>query len=57
MFEANGTAYFAMEFAEGVNLKQYMEQRGGPLQVYEANRILLPKERFFLPGGITYRDY
>lgn len=41
-FEANGTAYFAMEYLEGVNLKQYMVQTGGPLPVYAANRILLP---------------
>ena len=59
MFEANGTAYFAMEFAEGVNLKQYMEQRGGPLQVYEANRILLPimeALQWVHSKGIVHRD-
>ncbi len=41
-FEANGTAYFAMEFVEGVNLKTYVTQKGSPLPVYEANRILMP---------------
>ena len=59
MFEANGTAYFAMEFAEGVSLKQYMEQRGGPLQVYEANLILLPimeALQWVHSKGIIHRD-
>ena len=59
MFEANGTAYFAMEFAEGVNLKQYMEQKGRPLQVYEANRILLPimeALQWVHSKGIVHRD-
>ena len=59
MFEANGTAYFAMEFAEGVSLKQYMEQRGGPLQVYETNLILLPimeALQWVHSKGIVHRD-
>ena len=59
MFEANGTAYFAMEYAEGVNLKQYMLQKGGPLQVYEANRILLPimeALQWVHSKGIVHRD-
>ena len=59
MFEANETAYFAMEFAEGVSLKQYMEQRGGPLQVYETNLILLPimeALQWVHSKGIVHRD-
>ena len=58
-FEANGTAYFAMEFVEGVNLRQYMEQNGGPLPVHEANRILLPIMEsldWVHSKGIVHRD-
>ncbi len=58
-FEANGTAYFAMEFAEGVDLKRYMELRGGPLRICEANRILLPimeALQWVHSKGIVHRD-
>ena len=58
-FEANGTAYFAMEYAEGVDLKRYMEQKGGPLRIYEANRILLPimeALQWVHSKGIVHRD-
>ena len=59
LFEANGTAYFAMEFAEGVDLKKYMEQNGGPLRICEANRILLPVMealQWVHSKGIVHRD-
>ena len=58
-FEENGTAYFAMEFMEGVNLKQYMERHGGPLPVHEANKILLPVMEaldWVHSKGIVHRD-
>lgn len=58
-FEANGTAYFAMEYAEGVDLKRYMEQKGGPLRICEANRILLPimeALQWVHSKGIVHRD-
>ena len=58
-FEENGTAYFAMEFMEGVNLKQYMEQHGGPLPVHEANKILMPIMEaldWVHSKGIVHRD-
>ncbi len=58
-FEENGTAYFAMEYLEGRNLKQYMEEYGGPLPVHEANRILLPVMEaldWVHSKGIVHRD-
>ncbi len=58
-FEANGTAYFAMEFVEGVNLKKYLERHGGPLPIHEANRILLPIMEaldWVHSKGIVHRD-
>ena len=58
-FEENGTAYFAMEYLEGRNLKQYMEDHGGPLPVHEANRILLPVMEaldWVHSKGIVHRD-
>ena len=59
MFEANGTAYFAMEFVEGMSLKQYMQKRRVPLQVYETNIILLPimeALQWVHSKGIVHRD-
>ncbi len=58
-FEENGTAYFAMEYLEGRNLKQYMEEYGGPLPVFEANKILLPVMEaldWVHSKGIVHRD-
>ena len=41
-FEENGTAYFAMEYVEGVNLQSYVNSHGGKLTWQEAEQILLP---------------
>lgn len=41
-FEENGTAYFAMEYVEGVNLQSYVNSHGGKLTWQEAENILLP---------------
>ena len=41
-FEEFGTAYFAMEYIDGVSLQKYIEQSGGKLSWVEAKRILLP---------------
>lgn len=41
-FEENGTAYFSMEFVEGVNLQSYVNSHGGRLTWEEAGNILLP---------------
>ena len=59
LFEANGTAYFAMEFVEGVDLKKYKELNGGPLPVHVANRILMPimeSMEWVHSKGVVHRD-
>lgn len=41
-FEENGTAYFAMEYAAGVTLQQYIKNKGGKITYDQAERLLLP---------------
>lgn len=41
-FEANNTAYIAMEYVEGTTLKELVEQRGGRIPPDELFRILEP---------------
>ncbi|MCR5138432.1 MAG: serine/threonine protein kinase [Oscillospiraceae bacterium] len=41
-FEENGTAYFAMEYVEGLPLDKYMGQQGGRVSPEEADRLFLP---------------
>ena len=41
-FEENNTAYFVMEYVDGVGLDKYMAQNGGRLSPEEASRLLLP---------------
>ena len=41
-FEENGTAYFAMEYIEGVSLKEHLKAHGGRIAYDEALHILLP---------------
>lgn len=41
-FEENGTAYFAMEYVEGIPLDKYMNTKGGRLGFDEALQLLLP---------------
>lgn len=41
-FEENGTAYFAMEYAAGITLQQYIENEGGKITYEQAERLLLP---------------
>lgn len=41
-FEENGTAYFAMEYVDGISLQQYINRNGGRLQWDIAVNTLLP---------------
>lgn len=41
-FEANKTAYIVMEYLEGKDLKKYLEENGGKLDIDEAIEIILP---------------
>jgi len=41
-FEENGTAYFAMEYVEGVPLDEYLRQKSGQLTAQEAETLFLP---------------
>ena len=41
-FEENGTAYIAMEYAEGEDLRNYMKRLGRPLTMEEVRTILGP---------------
>ena len=41
-FEENGTAYFVMEYVEGVSLKDYLRSHGGRISFEEAKSILVP---------------
>ncbi len=58
-FEENNTAYFAMEYVDGLALDKYMAQQGGRLTVAEANRFLLPLMESLNKvhaKGIVHRD-
>ena len=41
-FEENGTAYFAMEYVEGISLQDHVKKSGGKLNWQEAEKCLLP---------------
>ncbi|MCH5187697.1 MAG: protein kinase [Oscillospiraceae bacterium] len=41
-FKENGTAYFSMEYIEGISLKERLREVGGRMPWQEAARILLP---------------
>jgi len=41
-FEANGTAYFAMEYYEGETLTEYVQRRGGRVPAGEAVALVRP---------------
>ncbi len=41
-FEENGTAYFAMDYVDGVSFQTFLRQRGGKIKWDEALGILIP---------------
>ena len=41
-FEENGTAYFVMDYVEGVNFGKYLKDHGGRISWEEARRMLFP---------------
>ncbi len=41
-FEENGTAYFVMEFVDGVSFQKYLHQMGGKVSWEEVKSILFP---------------
>lgn len=58
-FYENGTAYFAMEYIDGVSLKEFLEACGGRLEWEEARRLLWPIMNTLAEvhkAGIQHRD-
>ena len=41
-FEENGTAYFVMDYVEGIAFDRYIKEKGGRISYEEAERILIP---------------
>ena len=41
-FEENGTAYFAMEYVDGISLLKYLQDHGGKISVKETENVLFP---------------
>ena len=58
-FEENGTAYFSMEYVQGVDLKNYILQKGGKIDLDNAKRILFPiMDALYIvhQKGVIHRD-
>lgn len=58
-FEENGTAYFVMDFVEGISFDRYIREHGGRVGYVEAERILLPVMDALVAvhsKGIVHRD-
>lgn len=59
LFEEFGTAYYAMEFLEGQDLKRYLSDHGGKLDVTRAMELLFPVFDALMlihSKGIIHRD-
>ncbi len=41
-FEANGTAYFVMDYVEGISFQKYIQNHGGKISWQDAQRLLFP---------------
>ncbi len=58
-FEENNTAYFVMEFLEGMNYKEYIKQQGGRVSVekaVEVTKAVLNALTEVHKNGIIHRD-
>ena len=58
-FEENGTAYFVMDFVEGISFDEYIAQHGGKIPYEDAERVLLPiidALALVHSKGIVHRD-
>ena len=58
-FQTNNTAYIVMEYVEGINLKQYLKERGGRLEPAELFAILAPVMKALTKvhaEGLVHRD-
>lgn len=58
-FQENGTAYFVMEYVDGMSLKAYLASQGGRIPCDQALTILLPIMEALIRVhglGLTHRD-
>lgn len=58
-FEENGTAYFVMDYIEGISFDEYIKQKGGKIPFDDARRILVPVMDALAAvhsKGIVHRD-
>lgn len=58
-FYENNTAYFVMEYLDGVDMKKYVAQKGGRLELNEALRLILPVMDALTivhSAGVLHRD-
>lgn len=58
-FEENGTAYFSMEYLDGMQLNKYVKKMGGRLSPEEASKLLIPVMNAVCDihsHGIVHRD-
>lgn len=58
-FEENGTAYFVMDYVEGISFKAYIQNHGGKIPLPDALRIMLPVMdglSYVHGSGIIHRD-
>ena len=58
-FEENDTAYFVMEFLDGMPLNKYMKEKGGKLSIEEASGIILKIANALITvheRGFVHRD-
>lgn len=58
-FEENNTAYFVMEYIDGVSFDNYLKEKGGKISCDEAEKILVPVMESLAivhSKGIVHRD-